>query len=105
MSQKADNNLRGTENKADAIVMLPGRVYIVINLTLTAGDWHKELWVISINEKLIFSDLHCLTITVLHDFALFHQLKYFQINSQLSCCTSPFKHSVSFMNESALKRI
>ncbi len=29
---------------------------------------------ISINKKLIFSDLHCLTITVLHDFALFHQL-------------------------------
>ncbi len=74
MSQKADN-ICGTENEADAIVTLRGRVYVVINLTVTAGDWHKEQWVISINEKIIFSDLHCLTITVLHDFALFHQLK------------------------------
>ncbi len=42
MSQKADI-LHGTENEADAIVTLPvrGRVYIVINLTVAAGDcWH-----------------------------------------------------------------
>ncbi len=39
MSQKADIILRGTENKADAIVML--RVYVVINITVTSGDcWH-----------------------------------------------------------------
>ncbi len=38
MSQKADT----TENKADAIVML--RVYVVINLTVTAGDcWHRTM--------------------------------------------------------------
>ncbi len=39
MSQEADTILRGTENEADAIVTL--RVYVVINLTVTAGDcWH-----------------------------------------------------------------
>ncbi len=38
MSQKADTILRGTENEADAIVTLRGRVYMVINLTVTAGD-------------------------------------------------------------------
>ncbi len=39
MSQKADIILRGTENKADAIVTL--RVYVVINITVTSGDcWH-----------------------------------------------------------------
>ncbi len=44
MSQKADTILRGKENKADAIVTLPGTwysVYVVINLTVTVGDcWH-----------------------------------------------------------------
>ncbi len=41
MSQKADTILGGTENEADAIVTLRGRVYVVINLTVTAGNcWH-----------------------------------------------------------------
>ncbi len=41
MSQKADTILHGTENEADTIVTLPGRVYVVIKLTVTAGDcWH-----------------------------------------------------------------
>ncbi len=57
-----------SRHEADAIVTL--RVYVVIDLTVTAGDC-SHIRVISINETLIFSDLHWLNITVLHDFALF----------------------------------
>ncbi len=43
-ADKSETILRGTENEADAIITLPGisgRVYMVINLTVTAGDcWH-----------------------------------------------------------------
>ncbi len=65
MSQKADTLLRGTENEAD-----------VINLTVTVGDcWHIRTISDFNIQKVTFSDLHCLNITVLHDFALFRQLK------------------------------
>ncbi len=78
MSQKADIILRGTENEADAIVTVPGvvrgRVYFV-NFSRGLLAYKTNEWVTSINKKFIFSDLHCLTMTVLHDFALFRQLK------------------------------
>ncbi len=63
MSQKADTILHSTENEADAIVTLPGRVYMVINLTVIAGDcWHIRTMSDFNKKKLIFRDLHCLTI-------------------------------------------
>ncbi len=74
MSQKADTILRGTENEADAIVTLPG-TWKSIRCHYNSRGFLAEQWVISINKKLIFSGLHCLNITVLHDFALFLQLK------------------------------
>ncbi len=42
MRQKTDTILHGTENEARYRVR--GRVYIVINLTVTAGDcWHIRM--------------------------------------------------------------